>query len=409
MTSHSQSSHAVAVLRTIDSIVQERVLVFGSLPPQGRDIDLLVHSTDEAAIVSKLRDEGFLEFEREWVLFSDCSVCKIDLVQTEAWNLPSGELGALFSEGRALKSVSNVVEPSAHHTLLILARKLARHRHLDPKYRRRIDAALQVEPRAWQLAHGRATLWRASTTLKHLEALYNDQKRFRPSIRMRRPRRTRIISLSGLDGAGKSSQAELLRDTLGKLGLETVVEWTPARVVSLDFLTNPARRLLRHGPRSRLPDRINPDLRPSDYSAVVTHTWVAIASVATAISLWLAVWRHLGRGRVVICDRYTLDFAVFLLYRHGANANLRFQTWLLKTMSPNVLCSYLLDVTPEVAFERKADEYSPSELRRQSELYRLESVRFNVRRVDGEQPPEAVCAEVASNAWHRLKRRSTTA
>ena len=313
MTSHTQSSNAVAVLRTIDSIVQERVLVFGALPPRGRDVDLLVHSTDEAAIASKLRDEGFLEFEREWVLFTDCSVCKIDLVQTEAWNLPSGELEALFFEGRTLKSVSNIVEPSPHHTLLILARKLARHKRLDPKYRRRIDAALQEEPKAWQLAHGRATLWRASTALKSLEAMYNDQQHFRPSKRIRRPSRTRIISLSGVDGSGKSSQAQFLRETLDRLGFEAVVEWTPARVVSLDFLTNPARRLLRLGPRSQLPGRINPDLRPSSYSPVVTHTWVAIASVATAISLWLAVWRHLGRGRVVICDRYTLDFAVFLL------------------------------------------------------------------------------------------------
>ena len=350
-----------------------------------------------------------MEFEREWVLFTDCSVCKIDLVQTEAWNLPSGELEALFFEGRTLKSVSNIVEPSPHHTLLILARKLARHKRLDPKYRRRIDAALQEEPKAWQLAHGRATLWRASTALKSLEAMYNDQQHFRPSKRIRRPSRTRIISLSGVDGSGKSSQAQFLRETLDRLGFEAVVEWTPARVVSLDFLTSPARRLLRLGPRSQLPGRINPDLRPSSYSPVVTHTWVAIASVATAISLWLAVWRHLGRGRVVICDRYTLDFAVFLLYRHGAKANLRFQAWLLRTLSPNALCSHLLDVRPEVAFERKADEYSLSELRRQSELYRLESVRFRVRRVDGEQPPEAVCAEIASNTWHRLKRRSTTA
>jgi thymidylate kinase len=396
-----------AVLHTIDAVVRERVLVFGSLPPKGRDLDLLVSSPDADAIAARLREDGFGSCGQEWALFHDCTVTKIDLVRASDWNLPADELSALCSEAIVLNGFTNIVEPSPHHTLLILARKLARRRPpLDQKYRARIDTAISKNPEVWEVARRRARLWRAENALAHLESLHARQNHQRR--RLRRPSRTRVISLSGVDGAGKSSQAQALQNSLDRLGFNAVVEWTPVHVLNLEFVTRPARKLLGVGAPSRLPDKVNPDFRPSGYPPIVAHSWVAVAACMTAFSLWRSIWQHLGRGKVVICDRYALDFAVFLRYRHGSTQSFRLQTWLLRTLAPKAFCSYFLDVAPEAAFGRKEDQYSLPELQRQADLYRAESARFDVRRLDGEQPPEVLCGDIAADAWRSLKRPKTT-
>jgi thymidylate kinase len=403
MAASVPSATAMSVLRAIDVIARERILVFGSLPPHGRDIDLLVSRTDEDTIISYLRETGYEHCKNKWLLFRDCSACVLELVQAGDWTLPPSELESLFADATPLNGFSRVVEPSPHHVLLILSRKLGKRGRLGSKQRSRIERALAKNSAAWDLAERSATDWNTEAALAHIRRLYEGRSR---CLRMPAglPRRSRIIALSGIDGAGKSSQAESLREALDRLGRHAVIEWSPAHVISLNVVARPIRKLLGYGPQSTLPDRVNPDLRPSAYPTVVVHTWVTIAAFATALSLWRAVWSHLGRGRVVICDRYTLDFATFLAYRHGIKHKLRFQRWLLRTAAPRPMTAYLLDVPPEVALARKKDQYVLPELRRQAALYRSFSTEFNVLTLDGEQPVDALCKEIAFDAWRKLER-----
>jgi thymidylate kinase len=213
-----------------------------------------------------------------------------------------------------------------------------------------------------------------------------------------------MISLSGLDGAGKSSQARLLADSLEQLGFSVVVEWAPARHPDLRLVSEPVRRLLRIGRRSRASGRVNPDFRPTRYPAAVAHTWVAIQVIATVFAFWRGVAPHLGRGKVVVFDRYGLDFAVFLRYRHGsAGRAFRPQLRLLEALSPRPLRSYLLDVPAETAHRRKEDQYVLEELRRQAEVYREEVDLFGARRLDGEQTPNELFAAISREVWQALK------
>jgi thymidylate kinase len=218
------------------------------------------------------------------------------------------------------------------------------------------------------------------------------------------PGRTRIVTLSGVDGAGKSSQAKFLQETLERLGYDAVIEWSPAHAIGLDRLAGSVRRMLGYGSRSGLPDRVSPDFRPTSYPAVVVHAWVAVIAAATGLSLWRAVWPHLGRGRIVVFDRYGLDFAALLSYRHGARHNLRFQWWLLRAIAPRTLAGYFLDVEAEAAFTRKEDQYSLAELQRQTDLYRSLAPGFRVKRLDGEEPRDALARTIALDVWRRRER-----
>jgi thymidylate kinase len=98
--------------------------------------------------------------------------------------------------------------------------------------------------------------------------------------------------------------------------------------------------------------------------------------------------RHGGRGRVVIFDRYVADAAAQIRYFYGEAGDLRPQTWLLGTLSPKPLRSYLLEVRAEAALERKQEQFDLQQLKRQAELLREEADRFGVTRLEGEQPAE---------------------
>jgi hypothetical protein len=75
--------------RVVDDASPRAVLVFGSLPGAGRDLDLLVRDEDLDAIRSGLDREGFRSQGDEWVRFAAGSAEAVDLLPASSWRLPS--------------------------------------------------------------------------------------------------------------------------------------------------------------------------------------------------------------------------------------------------------------------------------------------------------------------------------
>ena len=127
----------------VDSVLGERALVFGSLPPEGRDLDLLVSPAAEATLARELPERGFVRVGRTWARFRDCSVDVVELAAVETWRLPPGELEALFTEARPVSGCERLVRPAPHHALLILARRAMRDgAALSDRHRARIKVAI---------------------------------------------------------------------------------------------------------------------------------------------------------------------------------------------------------------------------------------------------------------------------
>src|SRR5581483_1112343 len=196
------------------------------------------------ALREALVREGFKNQGDEWVRFADGTAEAVDVVPGSAWMLPPEELAALFAQAGPIDGFDRLVRPAPHHALLVLARLTGATGPIPEKRRRRVDAAVSEDPGAWQRARERAGAWNLTAELAHLETGGSAPPR------LSRPRRARVIALSGIDGSGKSSQAELLREALERLGYDAAVEWSPyGQNAWLDHLAVPVKKLLGRSKR----------------------------------------------------------------------------------------------------------------------------------------------------------------
>jgi thymidylate kinase len=433
---------ALRVVELVEATVEDRVLVLGSLPPGGRDLELVVRPRELAAIAERLTADGFARRGLEWAWFFEGTAYAVELVPASRLALGGHQLEALFADARPVDrlAAARIVRPAPYHLLLLQARRLIRDGELPQKRRPRVAGALSEDPDAWAKARGTAPDWGLKRALHLLEKTFLGDvtisraerasallelvrftagtadkldlvcRPFLPTV----PRRNRIVAISGLDGAGKTAQAQTLRKTLELLVVPAVVEWRPlGQNRTLDVL-----RLVKRPFRGdewdpwevdgALPPIANDSLGNADLvrsfrerTALLTHLWATFVALANVGFHWRWSIRHPFGRRVVIYDRCVCDSAAQLDFWYGRNRDLRFEKWLLRVLSPRPAHAFYLAVPPEVALIRKA-EYPLSELRRQAEVYRTEATRLGVSVLDGERPPAELAAQIARAVWESL-------
>lgn len=411
---------AASMVELIESLAADRVLVFGSLPPHGRDLDLLVRPPEEAVLARGFASHGMLARNEKWVVFQNCSAFRVELVPASSLPVAGEEIEALFDEARPLDGMRQVVRPAPHHVLLILALRVFRRRGLEEKHRDRIAAALVEAPTAWEQARARAEAWGVDSELQQVRAAFVAES-ILPASRARRGLgKGHVITVSGLDGAGKTTQAWGLVEALERTGNAATVEHVPlgsdpvlwiigglvqrliGAVARFGLFSETARRTASGA--SILGDPAHPASGGGALRAALTQAWATFVALANASTQWRTASRHVLAGRIVVHDRYTLDSVVRLQTLYGETRSFRFQRWLIQRLSPRPLCSFLLDVSPEAALSRKRDRWTLEQLGQQAELYRAEQAQLGVRRIDGDRTREEICAEIAAEVWQTLGR-----
>jgi thymidylate kinase len=431
---------ASSILARLEQI-PERILVFGSLPPEGRDLDLLVRDNRQRnAVEQRLTEHDFAGRGDRWFHFGDAAVTVVELASAEAWHLPAAEVGELFDDAEPLPGTRNVVLPSPTYTILILARKRVwSGGAMAERHRWRIDAALADDPDVWLHAAAHAAAWDLRASLSCLRAAYTGDrpdfptrvravaeaaaragdgssvagvaKRVRQRLRLRRGA---LFALSGLDGAGKSLQAATLVEILDAFGRDVVVIWSPLGSTGIiavlgDWgkrlaarLTKGSRAEQQTSPGALRRRLVSRPLIPAGHLRFLKAAWLVLMGLGN-VAAQVRTATQLMRGRDVVCDRHVLDSAVHLLHRYGDTRAIRFEISLISFVSPRPRRAYLLEVAPEVALRRKVDRWTVDELAERAQLYRKLHKSFGVRSLDGEQTHDQIATEIARDIWNSLR------
>jgi thymidylate kinase len=207
--------------------------------------------------------------------------------------------------------------------------------------------------------------------------------------------RGRLIALSGMDGAGKSTAALTLLEAMDEAGRPAVVHWTrlAGELGPLDRLARLVRRVLR-----RARPLADPEGRASwDGSAVeeerggiVAAVWV-LAVAAAAVAGARRTGRIRRRGLTVICDRWLADALVDLRVRYGHQPAAE---WLLRRGFPRADVAVLLEVAPAAAARRKPGDQSEAVLRAMAGRYADVGEALALPRVDAGAPADDVASRL---------------
>ncbi len=223
-----------------------------------------------------------------------------------------------------------------------------------------------------------------------------------------------IICFNGVDGSGKSLQAQRLVAQLNAAGYPAVHVWTGGKRSLRRPLIRAGKRLLRGGRSSS--DNLRPtggsNASAGDYRAYLASTqgilkrrglytlWQHISLLEHAVEIWAMVLPHLMRKNIVVCDRYLHDSIVRVAVLAGIDAaQLPHQLRLLgRYPVPRPTIGFLIDVPSEVAFSRKDDIPDIEFLERRVPLYRAAADALNFHTVDGNRSPDQVAAQV----WQKV-------
>jgi thymidylate kinase len=159
-----------------------------------------------------------------------------------------------------------------------------------------------------------------------------------------------LITVSGVDLAGKTTQLDALSRWLAETGTPATLLWhRPGYSQGLDMLRAGIRRLRP----SALPRATNPEARARVFERrSVRVAWTAAACADTALQYGLRARSLRQAGRVVLCDRYLEDAILDLDLRFGgalasASANV------LRRVCPVPDAAFLLMV-PWLEVERRS-------------------------------------------------------
>ncbi|HEY0733310.1 MAG TPA: hypothetical protein VGD69_00265 [Herpetosiphonaceae bacterium] len=220
-----------------------------------------------------------------------------------------------------------------------------------------------------------------------------------------------LICLLGIDGSGKSTQAQRLVARLASTGYAATYVWGGRR----GLLTAP---LVRRG-KARLGAPTQPvkssALASSEYRAYVRGTrqlfsrgilrglWRQITLREHLLEICWYVGRPLAQGRVVVCDRYLYDSLVNHAVLFGsvpAEIDRQLGHPLL-SLAPRPTLGFWLDTPPEVALRRKTDIYDVQQLELRVPLYGRLATALAFEPLDGTLPAD----RLGDAIWSRVSQQ----
>jgi thymidylate kinase len=210
-----------------------------------------------------------------------------------------------------------------------------------------------------------------------------------------------VITMSGIDSAGKSTQIDLLTQHLSARGLRHAVFWSR---VGYTGGFSWGKALLRRAGGSRVPAQ--GDVRSRDLllrRGWVRRIWLTFALLDLLRFYALRIRYERNRSRVVVCDRYLWDSLVDLRVNFGDDVE-RSLLWRLVTWTaPKPELAIFIDLPIEESISRsdiKGEPYrdSSEKLTRRAEHYRELMDRAGWTVVDGRQPVDNVSSTVLTLA-----------
>lgn len=211
-----------------------------------------------------------------------------------------------------------------------------------------------------------------------------------------------LIAFSGLDGAGKSTQIELLLKDFRARGAAPVFLWARGGYTPLFNWVKTLIRKMTGG--KALPPSGRSQARNRSFSKPwVRYLWLQMALFDLVLTYGIRVRWWLATGKTVVCDRYIWDTLIDFRLNFPNNPIEKYWLWrLLKKVAPIPSVSFLMIIPVSESLRRselKAEPFPDSAdvLSKRREMYLSMTGSAKWILLDGTKTIEEVHAQVWSS------------
>ncbi len=226
-----------------------------------------------------------------------------------------------------------------------------------------------------------------------------------------RPNSGLVVSISGMDGSGKTLQIELLRRVLVTSGVPYTYYWNRIGCSPLTKLLSSIVRRGKNDASSGSNSFSDSQMDLGRRNSVIQTAWAWFMALDLVFrynwNVRLPILRgYLGTGKVVICDRYSIDAAAEMLTRiPQAGWGVRMAIAFLKAFSPRPHIAFLLEVPVDVAQQRHDIPISREVVTRSRESYLELADSFGAKIMSGVEPPADISDRLAAEVVNAFEKR----
>ncbi|MFQ5645806.1 MAG: dTMP kinase [bacterium] len=223
-----------------------------------------------------------------------------------------------------------------------------------------------------------------------------------------------LICFTGIDGSGKTTQAQRLFEKLKELNIDCEYSWSRWEPFLLKPFISFFRKKAGQGTDKNNPEAVYSLLKDIKRKLFKHKFILQFYQYAALVDYYVQVRKKiiapLKQGKTVICDRYIydlfVDWAINSGYSEAAFARLlqrRFPAYF-----PKPVFVFLLDVPPYVGGRRKNDGTATSYLEERRGFYRLLTEYAGAKIIDGMNSMDFISEVVLSEVEEMVLNKDKT-